>query len=58
MTPGVAGRRHEARHVAAADRMPELMERVTVGDRAAFAAFYDLLAPQVFRLVVSVVGDG
>lgn len=32
--------------------------RIAAGDRTAFAAFYDLLAPRVFRLVVSVVGDG
>ena len=38
--------------------MPELVTRIAVGDRTAFAAFYDLLAPRVFRLVVSAVGDG
>lgn len=39
------------------DRRVELMARVAVGDRSAFADLYDLVAPEVYGLVRRVVRD-
>jgi RNA polymerase sigma-70 factor (ECF subfamily) len=58
MTPGIAAGRHAERLPSDVSRLPALMARIAAGDHLAFAAFYELLAPRVWRLVVSVVGDG
>src|SRR6478736_549444 len=42
---------------APVDHVGELLQRVALGDQAAFARVYDLLSPRVFGLILRVLVD-